>query len=79
MIFGLLFTLAMGALAGWIAGKLMNSDGGWLRNIILGLVGGVVGSIVLGLIGIQGSGLIGGTLVSVIGACILIWLSRKFS
>ncbi len=28
--------------------------------------------------GIQGDGLIGGTIVSVVGACILIWISRKF-
>ena len=45
---------------------------------ILGLIGGVVGSVVLGFIGIEGRGLIGGTIVSVVGACILIWISRKF-
>ena len=33
----------------------------------------------LGLVGIKGEGLIGGTLVSVVGACILIWLGRKLS
>ena len=38
---------------------------------------GVVGDIVLGLIGIHGSGFIGGIIVSVVGACILIWLSGK--
>ena len=64
--------------AGWLAGRLMNSDGSWIRNLLLGLAGGVVGSIVLGLIGIKGNGLIGGTLVSVVGACLLIWISRKF-
>ena len=78
-MFGFIFTLVMGGLAGWIAGKLMNSDGGWLRNVLLGLVGGVVGDIVLGLIGIHGRGLIGGTFVAVVGACILIWISRKFT
>ena len=72
-----LWTLFMGGIAGWIAGKLMGTDGSVLRNVILGLVGGIVGSIVLGIIGIRGSGLIGGTVVSVVGACILIWLGRK--
>ena len=57
----------------------MQTEGSVLRNVLLGLVGGVVGSIVLGVIGIQGRGLIGGTFVSVVGACILIWISRKFS
>ena len=73
---GIIVTLLCGALAGWLAGKLMHSEGTWLRNLILGLVGGVVGSFVLKFIGVEGKGLIGGTLVSVIGACILIWISR---
>ena len=79
MLIGLIINLVLGGLAGWIAGKLMRSDGTVLRNVILGLAGGIVGSIVLGLVGIQGRGIIGGTIVSVVGACILIWLSRKFS
>lgn len=74
-----IITIALGAFAGWLAGKLMGTEGSTLRNIILGLCGGVVGSIVLGIIGIHGSGMIGGTIVSVVGACILIWISRKFS
>ena len=75
---GFLWTLFLGGLAGWIAGRIMNSEGGTLRNILLGLVGGIVGSIVLGIVGIQGRGLIGGTFVSVVGACLLIWIGRKF-
>ena len=78
MIIGMIWTLFLGGLAGWIAGKIMGSDGSVVRNVILGLIGGVVGSIVLGLIGIHGHGLIGGTVVSVVGACILIWLGKKF-
>ena len=74
---GLLWTLLLGGIAGWIAGKFMNSEGSTLRNVMLGLGGGIVGSIVLGLIGIEGHGLIGGTFVSVVGACILIWLGRN--
>jgi len=74
---GFLWTLILGGVAGWIAGRLMNSDGGTLRNVLLGLGGGVVGSIVLGFLGIEGRGMIGGTLVSVVGACILIWIGKK--
>ena len=77
MILGILWTLFLGGIAGWIACKFMNSEGSMVKNIILGLIGGVVGSFVLGLIGIEGHGLIGGTLVSVVGACILIWVGRK--
>ena len=79
MIISLILNLAFGAAAGWAAGKLMGSEGDLIRNILLGLCGGVVGSIALGLIGIHGSGRIGGLIVSIVGACILIWLSRKMS
>lgn len=72
-----LVTLLSGAIAGWLAGIIMKSNGSLLRNIILGLVGGVVGSVVLGIIGIGGSGFIGGILVAVVGACLLVWLGRK--
>ncbi|MBQ9063988.1 MAG: GlsB/YeaQ/YmgE family stress response membrane protein [Blautia sp.] len=74
---GIIITLITGAIAGWLAGKLMDSEGSMIRNILLGLIGGVVGSIVLGIFGLHGSGLIGGTIVSVVGACILIWLSKR--
>lgn len=42
-MFHLLGSLIMGALVGWIAGKLMGADGGFLRNIIIGVVGSAVG------------------------------------
>ncbi len=77
MILGFLWTLFLGGLAGWIAGKIMNSEGGVFRNVLLGLIGGVVGSFVLGILGIHGNGIIGGTVVSVVGACILIWIGKK--
>ena len=55
----------------------MESEGSLVRNIILGVVGGVIGSVLLRIIGIHASGFIGGTIVSIIGACILVWLARK--
>ena len=69
--------MVIGGCAGWIAGKIMKKEGSTLRNVILGLVGSVVGSLVLGLVGIQGSGLIGTLIVSVVGACIIIWVGNK--
>ena len=72
-----IWTLIMGGVAGWLAGKIMNSEGGTFRNVLLGLGGGVVGAVVLGFLGIRGHGMIGGTIVSVVGACILIWLGRN--
>lgn len=69
----LISSLVVGGLSGWIAGKIMDKKGGLLRNIILGILGGIVGGIVLGIIGISGHGFIGNMIVSVVGACILIF------
>ena len=73
----ILVNLVIGAIAGYLAGRLMDSEGSMERNVLLGLVGGVIGSAALGLIGIRGSGFIGSIIVSVVGACILIWIVRK--
>ena len=59
-----LVSLFIGALVGWIAGKIMHSKGGLIRNIVLGLLGGALGGWLGSLIGIGGS-------------CLLIWLMRK--
>ena len=77
MIISLIMNLFFGALAGWLAGYIMKSDGGIVRNIILGLCGGVIGSIVLGIIGLQANSRRGSIIISVIGACILIWAAKK--
>ncbi len=73
----LLITLAIGAVAGWLASIIMNTKGGLIRNIIVGVIGGFVGRFVLGLFGIAASNLLGTILVSVAGACIFVWLLHK--
>ena len=73
---GIIGGIIIGAIAGWLAGKIMDSEGGLLRNIILGVFGGGVGSSLLGTIGIQGNVTIGNILVSVVGACVLIAIGR---
>ncbi len=77
MIFRLLSSIISGALAGWIAGKMMDSEGGLLRNIIIGIVGGLLGSFVAGLIGISAHNFIGGFIISVLGACLFIFIGKK--
>ena len=73
---GFIVSIIVGGIAGWLAGKIMDSEGGLLRNIILGVFGGGVGSTLLGTLGIYGSGTIGNILVSVVGACVLIAIGR---
>ena len=76
---GLIGTLVVGALAGWLASKIMNNQGSLVRNVILGVVGGIVGRLVLGIVAISGSGFFGNLIVSAIGACIVIWLVNSIT
>ncbi len=39
---GLIFSLLVGALAGYIAGRIMGSETSAVRNIVLGILGGCV-------------------------------------
>lgn len=74
----MIWTLIIGGVAGWLAGKIMRGDGfGIIVDIIVGLVGGFVGGMVLGWLGISSGGsLIGRLAVAVVGSIILIWIIR---
>lgn len=76
-----LVAIIVGFLAGSIAAWLMPGGGNrWYVDIILGLLGGVVGGWIFSLLGVAaGSGFWGTLLVSIIGACILIWIGRLFT
>jgi uncharacterized membrane protein YeaQ/YmgE (transglycosylase-associated protein family) len=74
--FGWIMTIILGAVAGWIAEKVMKFDTGLFMNIILGVVGAIVGNFLLGLLGIGLGGMLGQLAVAVAGACILILVYR---
>lgn len=72
---GLLATLLIGGIAGWLAGKIMRGGGfGILGNIAVGIVGSFAGRFVFGLLGLSAGGWIGSLVMSTIGAVILLWL-----
>jgi uncharacterized membrane protein YeaQ/YmgE (transglycosylase-associated protein family) len=74
---GWILAIILGALAGWIAEKIMHAEQGLLMNIILGIVGAVIGNFLLLLIfGATMGGIIGQLLVAIVGACLLIWIGR---
>ena len=76
---GILLSLVIGALAGWIAGKIMKKGMGLLICIIVGVVGGFLGSWVFGLLGLTGNGTFWGQLlVGVIGAVLLLFILSLF-
>lgn len=77
-ITGLIIFLAIGALAGWLAGNLMKGGGfGVVNNIIIGVVGSVVGGFVFGLLGISAGGLIGSIISATAGAALLLFIIAK--
>jgi uncharacterized membrane protein YeaQ/YmgE (transglycosylase-associated protein family) len=74
----LIWEIAIGILAGFLAGKIMRGKGyGVLMDLLLGLVGAVVGGFVFGLLGLHGYGLIGQLVIATAGAVMLIWLVRR--
>jgi len=76
-ITGLVIFLAIGALAGWLAGTLMKgSSFGLIGNIIVGIVGAVIGGYVFGLLGISAGGLIGSIITATAGAALLLFAVR---
>ena len=76
---GWILSIVVGALAGWIAEKIMRTNDGLLMNIILGIVGAVVGNFLLMLIfGATMGGIVGQLIVAVVGACLLIAIVRAF-
>ena len=74
---GLIWGLILGALAGYLASRIMNERSGMVKNILLGIGGGIVGGWVFSLVGLSAHGTIGSLIVSTVGACICIWLGRK--
>jgi uncharacterized membrane protein YeaQ/YmgE (transglycosylase-associated protein family) len=75
---GLLIFLAIGAVAGWLAGVLMKGGGfGLLGDIVVGVIGAVVGGALFGLLGFQaGGGLVGSIVTATVGAVVLLLIVR---
>jgi uncharacterized membrane protein YeaQ/YmgE (transglycosylase-associated protein family) len=74
---GLLWFLIIGALAGFLAGKLMTGGGfGLLGNLLVGIVGAMIGGFLFGALGVSvGGGLVGSLLTATVGAVVLLYLA----
>lgn len=90
MLVSIIIAIVVGAIIGWIASKLMNTDAeqGAIGNIVVGIVGAFLGNLLIApLIG-QGANITGGNntlgeflvslLVGVAGACILLAIVNLF-
>ena len=83
---GIIFTLVVGALIGWIASMIMRTDAqqGALANIVIGIVGSILGRYIFGdLLGLGGAYSAGnfdvmGIVWGVVGAVVLIAILKAF-
>lgn len=75
---GIILWVVFGALAGWIASKIMGSSEGLVMDIIIGIVGAILGGWImsaLGQGGVSGFNLYS-LLVAIFGAVVLIAIVR---
>lgn len=71
-------TLVVGAIAGWLASKIMAYGFGFWANAALGILGALIGSFIFGLIGIYTVGLIAGIIKATFGAVIVLAIANLF-
>lgn len=71
---GLLVSLLIGALVGWLGSLLMKTDKqmGTIANIVVGIVGAWLGGVLAGMLGFAAVTTLASIIVSVLGACVLI-------
>ncbi|MGB8144070.1 MAG: GlsB/YeaQ/YmgE family stress response membrane protein [Chromatiaceae bacterium] len=76
-ITSLLIFLAIGAVAGWLAGVLMSGGGfGLLGDMVVGIIGALIGGFLFGALGISVGGLVGAIVTATVGAVVLIFILR---
>ncbi len=80
---GIIAWIILGGLSGWIASIIMkkNTSMGVIANIVTGIIGSFIGGVVFNFIGAEKvTGLnLHSILVSVVGACILLWIIGKIN
>lgn len=74
------YGIITGLIAGYIASLIQKGRGsGCLMNIIIGVIGGFFGGWLFSLFDMSPNSWIGEIIVSVVGACLLLWLYRRLS
>ncbi len=78
---GLIRSLIVGGLAGWIASMIMGTNArmGAVKNVVVGMLGGFIGGIIFKLVGLASTGFLGNILVSVVGSVVFLWIFKNFS
>ena len=73
-----IITLVIGGVIGWLASLVMKTDAqmGLLGNIVIGIIGSALGFWLAGALGLGATSKLGGYLVAVAGAAVLIGLLK---
>ena len=73
-----IITIVIGGVIGWLASIIMktNAQMGIIANVIVGIVGSSLGFWIAGLMGIGATGAIGGYIIAVLGAAVLIGILK---
>ena len=74
----LIIWLLIGAVAGWLAGQVMQGSGyGLVGDIIVGIIGAVVAGALFPRLGIDlGGNIVGAIISAAVGACVLLFVLR---
>lgn len=77
LLVSLVIGVLVGALAGYIAGRFMGTETSFARNAVLGVLGSFVGEFLFGIVGIHATGSFSSFVISILGACVCIWVDNK--
>jgi uncharacterized membrane protein YeaQ/YmgE (transglycosylase-associated protein family) len=79
-IWVIVIALLIGAIAGWLAGLIVEGVGfGLIGNIVVGIIGAIIASFLLPAIGVNlGGGIIASIISAVIGAVVLLVIIGLF-
>ena len=74
-LLGLILSILIGALAGFLGSKIFSGAGkGLLLNLLIGIVGGFLGGWLFGHLGIGGGGLLWQLISATVGSILLLWI-----
>lgn len=70
----LILIIAIGLLAGWLAGRIIKGGGyGLVGNLIIGVIGAIIGGYIFEIIGIPVRSWFGTLISAVVGAIVLLY------
>jgi uncharacterized membrane protein YeaQ/YmgE (transglycosylase-associated protein family) len=73
----LIWTIMIGILAGFLAGKVVKGHGmGVLLDLVVGIIGSILGGWLFAIVGLAAYGLLGRLLMAFVGAVVLLLLVR---